>query len=68
MITDTEIKIKGIDSLVKNFGEVFTEKFVFLIIKEKFDYTKWQKQLFIDIDDIKMLSQKAMNFRKFIEK
>ena len=63
MITDTEIKLKGFKALVKNLGEVAAERFIALIIKDKFDYTKWQRKMFPDIN-IETLSQKAMNFRK----
>ncbi len=63
MITDTEIKLKGFDALVKNLGEVTAERFIALIIKDKFDYTKWQKNFFSDAD-IETLSRQAMNMRK----
>ena len=63
MITDTEIKLKGFDTLIKNLGEVTAERFIALIIKDKFDYTKWQKKLFPNIE-IKTLSQQAMIMRK----
>jgi len=66
MITDTEIKIKGFDTLVKNLGEVDAERFIALIIKEKFDYTKWQRKLFHNVN-IKTLSQQAMKMRKITE-
>jgi len=62
MITDTEIKIKGLDALVKELGDVLAEKFISLILKEPFDYTKWQRQLFSDTD-ILALSRKAMEYR-----
>jgi hypothetical protein len=42
MITDTEIKIKGFEVLVNTFGKVDAERFVSLIMREPFDYTKWQ--------------------------
>ena len=67
MITDTEIKLKGLDILVKNLGEVATERFIALIMKEKFDYTKWQRNLFPDID-IKTLSRQAMQYQEKITK
>ena len=62
MITDTEIKLKGFDALIENLGEVTAEKFIALIIKEKFDYTKWQRKFFPDIN-VKALSRQAMNLR-----
>lgn len=59
MITDTEIRLKGLNTLVQNLGEVIAERFIALILKEKFDYTKWQNNLFPDIN-IDTLSQQAM--------
>jgi hypothetical protein len=63
MITDTEIKLKGFDALIKALGEVTAEKFIALIQKDKFDYTKWQSKMFDDLD-LTTLSKKAMEFRK----
>jgi hypothetical protein len=40
-ITDTEIKIKGMDALIAALGEVHAEKFVTLVNREPFDYTAW---------------------------
>ena len=45
MITDTEIKIPGNETLVKNLGIVEAERFVALIQREPFDYTEWKKSL-----------------------
>jgi len=54
MRTDTLIRTEGMDTLIKNLGLVEAERFVMLIQKEPFDYTKWQKNLFKDmtIDEI----------------
>ena len=62
MMTDTEIKIKGLNVLVNELGDVLAEKFISLIIKEPFDYTKWQRHLFRETDII-TLSTKAMEHR-----
>ena len=40
MITDTELKIKGFSTLVSALGEVEAERFIALILREPFDYTK----------------------------
>ena len=48
MITDTEIKIKGLEALINTLGEVEAERFISLIMREPFDYTKWQKNLWVD--------------------
>ncbi len=46
MITDSQILIKGMESLVKALGIVECEKFISLILRESSDYTKWRKDLF----------------------
>jgi len=54
MKADTVIRTEGMDVLIKNLGLVEAERFVMLIQKETFDYTKWQENLFKDmtIDEI----------------
>jgi hypothetical protein len=46
MMTNTEIKIKGLEILSEYLGLVEMEKFITLIQTEKFDYTNWRKDLF----------------------
>jgi len=48
MLTDIEIKRKGLKILIENFGDLETEKFISLIIKEPFDYKKGQSTLWRD--------------------
>ncbi|MGR3175414.1 MAG: hypothetical protein ACUZ8N_12565 [Candidatus Scalindua sp.] len=62
MITDTEIKIKGIKALAESLGDVEAERFISLIQREPFDYTEWRQDLDADftIDEI---SKKAMDLR-----
>jgi hypothetical protein len=48
MLTDTEIKVTGVDALVAALGEVQTEKFIALIQCEPFDYTQWHRTLWPD--------------------
>ena len=45
MITDTEIRLKGIQVLTKYLGDVEAERFVALIQREPFDYTKWRQDM-----------------------
>jgi hypothetical protein len=66
MLTDTEIKVKGLNILVKELGDVMAEKFISLILKEPFDYTKWQRHLFEEMDIIE-LSKKAMENKLEVE-
>ena len=54
MRTDTEIREKGFRVLIDNLGDVDAEKFIRLILKEPFDYTKWQ-ELFVIFEPIKAL-------------
>lgn len=62
MITDTEIRIKGIQILAKHLGDVEAERFIALIQREPFDYTKWRKGLDEDLS-IEDISQRAMALR-----
>ena len=60
MLTDTEIKLKGLEALINALGEVQAEKFISLILREPFDYTLWQRDLWSDAS-LEELSQNAMN-------
>jgi len=44
MITDTELKVKGLKVLLKELGKVEAERFIALIKKEAFDYTRMAKK------------------------
>lgn len=63
MITDTEIKMKGIKALIETLGEVQAERFISLIMREPFDYTKWQRSLFED-KTVEEISSAAMRLRR----
>ena len=62
MITDTEIKVRGLQALADALGHVEAERFITLLIREPFDYTEWQKSLWLErsVEDI---SKAAMEFR-----
>jgi hypothetical protein len=62
MITDTEIKIKGVRILAKYLGDVEAERFIALIQREPFDYTKWRQGLDEELS-LTEISQKAMALR-----
>ncbi|MBI4651049.1 hypothetical protein HY745_07170 [Candidatus Desantisbacteria bacterium] len=62
MITDTEIRIKGINALTKSLGDVEAERFISLIQREPFDYTKWHQNLDENLS-INEISKKAMKLR-----
>ena len=63
MMTDTEIRLKGIQALSDQLGDVEAERFVALIQREPFDYTKWRQGLEEDLS-IEEISKKAMALRK----
>lgn len=46
MVSNMEIMNRGITCLLEKLGAVETEQFISAIIREKFDYTKWQQQRF----------------------
>jgi predicted LPLAT superfamily acyltransferase len=62
MITDTEIKSKGVEILATHLGDVEMERFIALIQREPFDYTKWHKKI-NDDTSLEELSRKAMSLR-----
>ena len=62
MKTDTVIRNEGMKILIKHLGKVEAERFITLIIREPFDYTKWQKRLWED-KTVKEISEAAMNYR-----
>ena len=49
MVSDEEIMDQGINCLLEKLGAVGTEQFISAIMREKFDYTKWQRQRFDDM-------------------
>lgn len=63
MRTDKVIKQEGFRALRERLDPVEVEKFLVLINREKFDYTKWRKNLFENMS-IEELAEKADNFSK----
>jgi len=62
MISDTELKINGYKILTEKLGEAMAERFIALLQRDKFDYTKWQKDLWKE-KSVKELSKMAMKVR-----
>ena len=63
MITDEELKMEGFKALTEALGDVQAEKFIALIMRSRFDYTKWQKKLW-DEKTVDEISDAAMKLRK----
>ncbi|MFQ5681584.1 MAG: hypothetical protein ACE5GG_06030 [Candidatus Omnitrophota bacterium] len=62
MITDTEIRVKGLKTLTAYLGDIEAERFISLIQREPFDYTKWRQGL-DEVLDIEEISKRAMTAR-----
>jgi len=60
MNTDTVLRDKGMRLLINGLGNVDAERFVMLINREPFDYTEWQKNLFVGMS-VQELSKAAMH-------
>ena len=63
MKTDTVIRNDGMKVLLDHLGMVEAERFIMLIQREPFDYTKWQEDLFDDMS-IEEISAKAAEYRR----
>ena len=60
MKTDTVIKVEGMKVLIANLGYIDAERFVMLMNKEPFDYTKWRDKNLENNLTVRELSKKAM--------
>lgn len=61
-MTDTEIRVKGVQILAQYLGDIEMERFIALIQRESFDYTQWRQNIDMD-QSIEEISNQAMNLR-----
>jgi hypothetical protein len=66
MKADNALRVDAMNLLVKGLGEVEAERFIYLVKREQFDYTEWQRNLWNDktIDEVFFISadrEKARN-------
>ncbi len=59
----TAIMNKGMKCLIEQMGIIEAEQFISIIIREKFDYTKWQREYF-DAKTPETISEEASQFEK----
>jgi len=59
MYAEMNLRNEGMKILINNLGHVEAERFISLIIRDPFDYTEWQRDLFNDMS-VKELSNNAM--------
>ena len=63
MRTDTLVKYEGLTILNEHLGPVDAERFIALMLREPFDYTKWHENL-DDNMSVRELSKKAMEYQQ----
>lgn len=61
-MTDTVLKDEGLKILTNQLGLVEAERFIVLIRREPFDYTKWRQGLFSDVP-LDTFLQNAQKYR-----
>lgn len=64
MRTDTIVKTEGMSALIATLGEVDAERFIVLVNRENFDYTKWRERNLDENLPLAELSTKAEAYSK----
>jgi len=67
MRADNIIKKVGFDALAEKLDPVELERFIVLLNREKFDYTRWRKNLFEDMT-IEQISEEAEKYSAELDK
>ena len=62
-VSMSEVMNRGMKCLIEKMGIVEAEQFISIIIREKFDYTKWQRDYF-DVKTPEEISNEASQFEK----
>ena len=63
MNTTTSIMNEGITCLIERLGIIETEIFISQLIREPFDYTKWQREHYANMS-VSELNKKAVEYAK----
>jgi hypothetical protein len=63
MKSNPVIRAEGMEALVKHLGLVDAERFITLLRREPFDYTKWRKDLFTEVS-LEEFLKAAAEYRK----
>jgi hypothetical protein len=61
MTTETVLRREGMEALIERLGSVDAERFIASIIREPFDYTVWQHNLFEGLS-VSELSAQAQEY------
>ena len=61
MYAEMALRNEGMKVLINSLGPVEAERFISLIIREPFDYTEWQRDLFngMSVKELSSLAMKA---------
>ena len=62
-----ELLSRGMECLVESMGVVEAEYFIAAVRRERFDYTKWQREYF-DKMDLRTFVNKAKTYSQTMEK
>ena len=62
--TDNSIRLAGMKILNEKLGTVDAERFISLINRENFDYTKWREENLNQNISVRELSKKATEYAK----
>ena len=62
-MSDTVLKRKGLDVLSESLGLVDAERFISLILREPFNYTEWQQDLYKGVS-LDQFCHDVKNFRE----
>ena len=60
-ISDNELTMRCMNLLKEEFGPVDAERFVYVMTRDGFDYTEWQRNLF-DGETVRSLGEKIKAF------
>jgi len=60
MRTDSVVRTEGMNVLLDRLGRVDAERFIALLLREPFDYTKWRECLNEEHISMRELSSQAM--------
>jgi len=63
MKSDTQLKCDGMRILAEYLGIIEAERFITLMLRDPFDYTEWQRNLYSNMD-VKELYNKITQFEE----
>ena len=63
MTSDSEILNAGFSCLLEGLGELETERFVSILLRERADYTKWRQRYFSNVT-VEDFNAAAVEFAK----